>query len=126
MNLPGWWVNASGVFFILGSVAVIALVILTVVLVHVALELNSQIKRLTNKVEILTEKTTAIADQVKDLTQDVSIRTKGIVKMVDDNAITAFGIVEKFAPALVAAGVVFRMFKLLGGRRKKPSFRELS
>lgn len=119
MNLPGWWVNASGVFFILGSGAVIALVILTIVLINVALELNAQIKKLTHKVEILTDKTTAIADQVKDLTQDVSVRTKGIVKVVDDNALTAFSIVERFAPALVAAGVVFRMFKLLGGRKKR-------
>ncbi len=119
MNLPGWWVNASGVFFVLGSVAVIALLILVIVLVHVALELNSQIKKLTGKVEVLTEKTTAIADQVKDLTQDVSIRTKGIVKVVDDNAGNAFGIVERFAPALVTAGVVFKLFSLLGGRRKK-------
>lgn len=118
MNLPEWWIGASGVFFIVGTLAVFALIVLAIVLIQLALELRAQIKTLTSKVEILTDKTTIIAEQIKDVTQDVSMRTKGIVKVVDDNASTAFGIIEKIAPAMVVAGLGFRLFRMLGSKRR--------
>lgn len=118
MNLPDWWIGASGVFFIVGTLAVFALIVLSIILIQLALELRTQIKTLTAKVEVLTDKTTQIADQIKDVTNDVSIRTKGIVKVVDDNAGTAFAIIEKIAPALVVAGLGFRLFRMIGRRSR--------
>lgn len=118
-TLPPWWINASGVFFILGSVALIALLILVCVLISVSLDLVKQLKALTSKVEELTTKANGIADQVQSLTTDVSVRTKGIVSVVDENAHRAFGIVEKAAPVLVAVGLVLRLASLIPGRRRK-------
>lgn len=123
-NLPAWWINASGLFFILGCVALIASLILCVVLGHVVLELAGQVKKLTAKVEELTDKTKAIASNVETLTKDVSVRTTGIAKVVDDNAHKAFDIIEKVAPVMVVAGVALRLIGLVkrgskAARRKR-------
>lgn len=111
--MPEWWINASGLFFILGSVAVIASLVLCIILAHVVLELSAQVKKLTAKVEELTDRTKSIAENVDSLTKDVSMRATGIVKVVDDNAHKAFDVIEKAAPFVIVAGMALRLFGLV-------------
>jgi hypothetical protein len=116
-EMPDWWLTASGLFFILGSVAMILLTIVAVVLVWAILDLKKGIVALTGKVETLTEKVSGIADQVQSITTEVGTRATGITRMVDDVAGGAIDVVEKFAPLLLGAGAVIRMFS--GARRRR-------
>lgn len=117
--MPAWWINASGVFFILGSLAMIAMILLAIVLIHLALELKSQLASLNAKVETLTEKANSVAGQVQALTSDVTTRGQGLVRVMDDRANVAFEIIEKAAPVLVAVGMFLRLKALAGGKGRR-------
>jgi hypothetical protein len=120
-DVPAWWINASGLFAILGSVAMIAITILAGVLIWVSLDLLKQLRALSVKIDALSTKASIIAANVQSITEDVSLRTKTVGAMVDDGSAKAYGFVEKAAPVLVVAGILFRLARAAGfvlGRKK--------
>ncbi|MCA0360839.1 MAG: hypothetical protein LCH41_07270 [Armatimonadetes bacterium] len=116
-NLPEWWLTVSGVFFFLGSIALGVLMVVSIVLVWLLLDLRKNIQILTLKVQALTDRADAIAKNVQGVTEEVGVRTKGIARVVDEHASTAFGIIEKLAPLFVGLGLVSRIMSLLRSRR---------
>lgn len=116
--MPDWWLTASGVFFILGSVAMLVTVVLLAVLGYAALELRTGVQELSKKIDAITTKVDDIATNLKHVTSEVSTRTTGMVRMIDDAAGGAMTIVEKFAPVLVGVAAVGRIFMQFGRRRR--------
>lgn len=116
--LPEWWLTASGMFFVLGSVAMVVTVVLLAVLVYAVLELRKSVIVLSVKVDQITDKVNAIASTVQQVTSDVGTRATGITRMIDDAAGGAMDIVEKFAPLLVGVATVARVFMAFRGRRR--------
>lgn len=116
-NMPGWWLTASGVFFVLASVAMLVTVVLLAILGYAALEMRTGVKELSVKIDAITTKVDDIATNLKHVTGEVSTRTNGIVRMIDDAAGGAMTIVEKFAPVLVGVAAVGRIFMQFRRRR---------
>ena len=118
-QLPEWWLGISGVFFALGSVAMLSIVVMTVLLYRVILELRDGVRVLGTRVDALTQKVDGIASTVKDVTDDFGVRAKGITRVVDNHANTAFDLVEKFAPIIVGAATIARIIGLARGKRRR-------
>ncbi len=114
--MPEWWLTASGVFFVLGSISFVVLCVLLGALVYIALDLRTSLKMISHRVEILADKVEGIADQVKSVTTEVGVRTTGITRMVDDMAGSSLNMIERFAPFLVGIGVVLR---IAGGLKRR-------
>lgn len=113
MQAPSWWFTMTGTFAVLGSLAFIAIMISTVVIIRILLDVRTSMLSLNQKLEVIAKRVDHITETVEDITMDVGTRTKGIVKVVDDHAATAFGIVEKVAPILVGIGVIGRIVALI-------------
>lgn len=118
MNLPEWWLTASGAFFVLGSAAMLVMVAVLAYLVKVLADLRHAMLALASRVEQLTTKVDGIAEQVKTVTTEVGVRTTGIVRMVDDIASPALRIVERFAPVFIGVAAVARIFTAFRARRR--------
>ncbi|MBS1712573.1 MAG: hypothetical protein JSS71_12700 [Armatimonadetes bacterium] len=116
MNLPESWVTTSTMFFVLGSVAMGLLAIVSVAMLWVLLDLRKMLQGLTGRVNSLADKADHIAANIKDVTDEVGTRTRGIARVVDDHANTAFAIVEKVAPIFIAIGIVSKIAKLIRSR----------
>ena len=112
-QLPESWVTASTIFFILGSVAMGLIAIVSVGVFWVLLDLRTMLSGLNKRVITLSEKVDHIATNIKDVSDEVGTRTRGIARIVDDHAQTAFTIVEKVAPAFIAIGIVSRVIKMI-------------
>lgn len=115
-SLPESWITASTIFFILGSVAMALIALVSVGVFWILLDLRKMISGLNVRVTALTEKVDGIATNVKDVTDEVGVRARGITRVVDEHAQTAFGIVEKVAPLFLAIGIVTRIAKLVKSR----------
>lgn len=117
-NPPEWWLTVSGLYFVLASIVMIVTLALLATLIRLTMDLISAVKTMNNRVQSLTDRVEAIAETVQDVTNDVGSRTKGIVKVVDDHALAAFDLVEKYAPLLVGAAIVLKLGSLFGSRRR--------
>ena len=82
----------------------------------ILLDLRKMMSGLNKRLTALSDKADAIAANVKDVTDEVGIRTRGIARVVDDHANTAFAIVEKVAPLFIAIGLVSKIAKLIRSR----------
>ncbi len=85
----------------------------TVVVIRILLDLRTSMISLNQRIEVIAKRVDHITETVEDVTLDVGSRTKGIVRIVDEHAGTAFSIVEKIAPILVGIGVVGRIISLI-------------
>jgi hypothetical protein len=117
-TMPTWWLTASGMFFVLGSIAMLVSVVLLAILGYAALELRKGVQELSVKIDTITTKVDDIATNLKHVTTEVSTRTTGMVRMIDDAAGGAMTIVEKFAPVLVGIAAAARIFSAFRGRRR--------
>ncbi|MFM9873502.1 MAG: hypothetical protein ACKVQS_08575 [Fimbriimonadaceae bacterium] len=115
-KLPESWVTSSTIFFVLGSVAMALIAVVSVGMFWILLDLRKMLSGLNKRVTDLTIKADAIATNVKDVTDEVGIRTRGIAKVVDEHANTAFALVEKVAPIFIAIGIVSKITKLIRHR----------
>lgn len=116
VDLPESWVTTSTMFFVLGSVAMGLLAIVSVAMLWVLLDLRKMLQGITGRVNSLADKADHIAANIKDVTDEVGTRTRGIARIVDDHANTAFAIVEKVAPIFIAIGIVSKIAKLIRSR----------
>ena len=116
--LPEWWLTASGMFFVLGSVAMVVIVVLLAILTYAILELRKHVKELSVKIDGITDRVESIATTVQHVTTEIGTRATGLTRMIDDNAGTAMTIVERFGPLLVGAATVFKIFMAFKGRKK--------
>lgn len=121
MNFPEWWLTASGMFFVLGSAAMIVMVVVLGFMVWALIELRTSVNRLTAKVEEISDKVNSVASTVQTVTTEVGTRANGITKMIDEHTGTAMGLVEKFAPLLVALATTLRLISSIRGRGRSRS-----
>lgn len=108
--------TTSTMFFVLGSVAMGLLAIVSVAMLWVLLDLRKMLQGLTGRVNALADKADHIAANIKDVTDEVGTRTRGIARVVDDHANTAFAIVERIAPLFIALGIISKVAKLIRSR----------
>lgn len=111
--MPDWWLTSSGIFFVVGSVVMGVMVFVSAALIWLLLDLRRSISSINKRVVDLTDRVQGIATNVSDVTNEVGIRTRGIVRVVDDHAHTALEIVEKFAPLILGITIVTKIVKLV-------------
>lgn len=109
MQAPEWWFVTTGIFAFFGTLAMVFAIVVTIVTFRILLDIRDNIKALNIRVDRLGTKVEAITDTVKDVTTEVGARTKGITRVIDEHAGTAFNLVEKAAPILVGIAVVARI-----------------
>jgi hypothetical protein len=114
--MPGWWLNSSGLFFVLGSITFFAMTFMLVVMTHLVLQLRKQIESLSQKVEGIADKVDRTAKTVEKTTEEVSIRVAGITGVVDQSANQAFGLIERVVPYLLGVGLFWRLKALISRR----------
>jgi uncharacterized protein YoxC len=111
-----WWQVTAG--------AAIVVIVLSVVMIAVCgflimalVELRRGIASITGRVETITNRVDSIAKQVEQVTTEVGSRTSGIVRTVDDIAAGAFNVVERYAPLVIGAAAVFKLWSMF--KKKK-------
>jgi hypothetical protein len=119
MQFPDYWVTASGVFFVLGSLALIVGIALLVVLIKLVLDLITQMKALSNRVDAIGTKVDDVASKVQQTTTELSVRANGITGYIDSSAQDAFKWVDKLSPYLAVFAVIAKVFSLAKGRKKR-------
>lgn len=89
-EIPMWWLVVSAAFFVLGALAMCAVIVLLLKLVKVVTDIQPRIKATAEKVEQVSQKVDDVADTVKEMSvtirgtvDDVSTRAKGIVGKVE-------------------------------------------
>lgn len=97
--------------------AFFATTLVALYVVRVLLDVRDGLRELNTRVIALTERVETITETVQDVTTEVGSRTKGIVRIVDEHAMTALNVVEKVAPVLVGIGIIARVVGLLKGKR---------
>lgn len=117
MQAPDWWFNLTGIFAFVGTVAFFAMTVVAFFVVRLLLDVRDSLRELNTRVNSLTDRVEAITETVQDVTTEVGSRTKGIVRIVDEHAMTALDLVEKVAPVLVGIGIIARVVGLLRGKR---------
>ncbi len=119
MSGPEWeqWrqvTMVAAIFFIIaGFVVTIAACYLIVVLA----DLRRNVNAISERIKRLTDRVDGIAKTVQEVTTEVGSRTSGIVRTVDDIAGAAFNVVERFAPYVIGAAVLFKLKKLFDSRQ---------
>lgn len=110
-EIPTWWLVVSAIFFALGSLFLLALVV-------VVLKLIQAIQQLTPKVEAISDKVHDIGSKVEDLTTNVKTsletftgRAKSVAGSVDLVAHTASRTFEKFSPVVIGILSALRILK---------------
>lgn len=114
--MPVWWLNASGVFFILAIIFMVMGIITMGALFWLILELRDHARTVKAKVDTIGDDVKSISGQVNSITTDVGIRAKGVMGLVDDTAQNAYDGLQKFAPIIIGAGIIWRLKSLIGGR----------
>ena len=115
-SMPGWWLNASGLFFVLGSITFLVMCLLLTLMAHLVIQLRKQVESLTQKVEGIADKVDRTAKTVEKTTEEVSIRVAGITGVVDQSANQAFGLIEKVVPYLLGVGLFWRLKAMITRR----------
>ncbi len=115
-GMPDWWLNASGLFFVLGSIAFVAGVILIAYLIYAVMQLHRQVLLLTHKVEEISDSVKSTAKTIEKTTEEVGIRVSGITGVVDESASRAFGLIERVVPYLLGIGLFWRLKTLISRR----------
>ncbi len=108
-ELPNEWLWLSGLFFALGSLLVLVLIVVALYSIRVLADLSRQVHSLTEKVEGIAERVDDIAKTVQTVTTEVGVRTSGIVRTVDNIAGGTFDFLEKFAPLFMLLGAIWRL-----------------
>lgn len=111
-ELPQWWVEVTGGAAIVIMVAGLLTVALSVYMMVVLADLRRNINAVSSKIQGISDRVDTVAKQVQEVTVEVGSRTTGIVRTVDDIAVGAFEIVEKYAPIALGLAVIFKLRQL--------------
>jgi CII-binding regulator of phage lambda lysogenization HflD len=114
---PEYWWQLTGGAAIVVIVAGLAAVVLLAVLVMLMLELRRSLTAITNRVQTIADRVDSVAKQVEHVTTEVGSRTVGIVRTVDDIAASAFQVVEKYAPIVIAVGAILKLRQMFGKKK---------
>lgn len=96
----------------LGCLAFLVSIVVSIYLCRILLDVRNNIRNLNNRVETLSNKVEGVVESVQSITTEVGTRTKGIVRVVDEHAGTAFTLIERFAPIMLGIGVIARIVSL--------------
>lgn len=115
--MPEWWVQATGVAAIFIIIMCFVVTIAAFYLIVVLADLKRNVNAISERIQRLADRVDGIAKSVQEVTTEVGSRTSGIVRMVDDIAGGAFNVVERFAPYVIGAAVLFKLRSLFDKRQ---------
>lgn len=111
MQIPDWWLTASGLFFILGSIAMVVFTVLVAVAIWVMLDLKDKANQINGKVSSIGEKVEDITQTVSSVTSDLGARAKGIAHLVDEHTSTAMNVIERLGPPVLAVALMMKLYR---------------
>lgn len=97
----------------------VLMIVVALFMVRALLDLKTEVTRLTNQVSGIAARVDGVAKQVESITTDVGVRTGGILRMVDDAAGGAIGLVERFSPWFLVGGAILKLFFAVRGRSRR-------
>ena len=115
--MPEWWVQATGVAAIFIILMCCVVIVTACYLIVVLADLRRNVNAISERIKRLTDRVDGIAKTVQEVTTEVGSRTSGIVRTVDDIAGAAFNVVERFAPYVIGAAVLFKLKRLFDNRQ---------
>lgn len=115
MELPNWWIWASGIFFVLGSLLLIALIALVFFLIATVRSLSQRVTALTQRVETVSHKVEELVESAKEVTG----KAKGVATTLSDVAAHSAQKIEIITTVLFALGAIGKMRRSFGGRKKR-------
>ena len=111
-----WWQVTAGAAIVV-MIASIVMIVVGCFMVLALVELRRGISSISSRVQTITDRVDSIAKQVEQVTTEVGTRTSGIVRTVDDIAVGAFQVVERYAPLVIGAAAVFKLWSMF--KKKK-------
>ena len=118
MQVTPSWIFFSEVFFIVGTLALLALGFICVRLLLTVGELEKKIQRLSYKVESLTEKLESAAATAKDTVESVGGSARSIAGTMEGTIVGSFKKLESVSTALFLALAVLKLWREVGGARR--------
>lgn len=113
---PSWWYQVTGLAAIFLVLACLCTIVVLWYVLMTLIDLRRGIQAVTDRVTTLTERVDSIAKQIQEVTTEVGSRTVGITRMVDDVAVGAFEVIERFAPIVLGAAVLLKLRQLFAKR----------
>jgi uncharacterized protein YoxC len=111
MQIPLPWLIVSGVFFVLGSVAYITMVIVMLKMMKSVQEIQPQIKGVANRVEEISKKVDDMATSAKATTDSISGKAKHVAESFEMVALSGVEKLGKASAVLIFASTALKLFK---------------
>lgn len=111
---PQWWYVVSGLFFGLGMIFYVALIVLLLSLVSLVKKLSAQVQDLMKKIDGITVKVDSLVVSVRTVTDKVGVQATGAATNI--HALTR-GISEKADYVSIAFMVFGAVRSFLDGRK---------
>jgi methyl-accepting chemotaxis protein len=120
-EIPSWWLGVSGVFFVLGTVAMIACVIGLIKVLQMLNEISPQVKATAQRVEEVATRVEEVAETVKTTVTEMSGRARNIAGAAEGIVNRTANVVANQSPWIVGVMTAIRLFKAVQEMRGQRS-----
>lgn len=115
MEIPTWWLVVSAVFFVLGSLLLIGLIVAVVLVLKMLGNVAQKVNALSQRVEVVSGKVEDLVASAKEVT----LQARGVTSTLGGIASSTAHKLEIITTVLFALGALGKMRRSLGTRKKK-------
>jgi len=118
MNAPEWWYVISGLFYAMGTLAFVAVVVGMVQLIAALREVKSQVRDTRARIERVSTGVEQMAARASNATSEITTRVAGILDTVDEATKNASRRFESIATVLLGLATLVGLARMLPKRRR--------
>lgn len=115
MEIPTWWLIVSAVFFVLGSLLLIGLIVAVVLVLKMLGNVAQKVNALSQRVEVVSGKVEDLVASAKEVT----LQARGVTSTLGGIATSSAHKLEIITTVLFALGALGKMRRSLASRKKK-------
>lgn len=115
MEVPTWWVVSSGVFFVLGSIFLLALIVAVIFMIRTLQTVQAKVNMLSQRVETVSHRVEELVTSAKEVTG----QAKGITSTLGGIASSSAHKIELLTTAIFVLGAIGKMRRSFGKKKSK-------
>ncbi|MBX3097625.1 MAG: hypothetical protein KF812_12265 [Fimbriimonadaceae bacterium] len=114
MPVDSWVQTSVGIYSILGSIAFFVFCAVCFFMIRVLLSLQAEVKSIGHRVNSITGRVDRMAKDIQYITEEASVRSTGLMRVMDDSVGANLQRIERFGPWVI---VGIAAWKYLSGKR---------
>jgi hypothetical protein len=118
-EIPAWWLVVSAFYFIFGTAAMIAMIIVLVKVVQILKEITPQIKATAERVEQVATRVEEVSETVRATVEEMGRRARGIAGPAEGLVKNASKVVAAQSPWIVGVVTAIRIWRAIQEYRIK-------